>query len=161
MFFERLSSDFPELKRFEDERQQRSAFKHAWNSIFLRGPLRWPAILVVAGVYAFLYTADAVWASSKAAFHAGTAAVILAAALYLATPWMFRNRLRKHLRRQLAMQNILICVECDYDMRGTASKKCPECGTPTLRCTGCGREYTWKTRRPCPYCGQPLRRQPE
>jgi len=46
----------------------------------------------------------------------------------LAMNFLWRNPLRRYLRVQLAAAGIPICIHCGYDLRGSPSGRCPECG---------------------------------
>jgi hypothetical protein len=40
----------------------------------------------------------------------------------------YRRHYRRELRRHLAEDNIRLCRECGYDLRGLIEPRCPECG---------------------------------
>jgi uncharacterized paraquat-inducible protein A len=53
---------------------------------------------------------------------------------WIVTPVYFyveRNRLHKFvIERYVRDGRFTVCLECDYDLRGSRSETCPECGTP-------------------------------
>lgn len=51
--------------------------------------------------------------------------------------YLLRKRLRAALREHLATIAIPTCIRCGYDLRGSTSGKCPECGTVSH----CGTEW--------------------
>lgn len=54
------------------------------------------------------------------------------AALAIALMFFTRATVRKSLRTQLVASGEKICVNCAYDLRATAERRCPECGSPAL-----------------------------
>jgi len=43
--------------------------------------------------------------------------------------WLILGLIRRSLREQLSARGVPICVECGYDLRGSETGRCPECGT--------------------------------
>ncbi len=75
------------------------------------------------------------------------AAVILGAKLSavvggpIAYYFLTRGRIRRSLRAALAARGVPVCVPCGYDLRGLATRRCPECGAAKLPETEPG---TWR-----------------
>ena len=65
------------------------------------------------------------------------APAIVATALFYG---LFRNRLRRSLRRQLAEGGHAICASCGYDLRGQTEPRCPECGHAVVAVAEPGQE---------------------
>lgn len=42
--------------------------------------------------------------------------------------YLFRNRIRRAIRRELAGLGMQICINCGYDLHGQIDLRCPECG---------------------------------
>jgi hypothetical protein len=59
---------------------------------------------------------------------------------------VFERRLRRRIAERLAAERELgrlpACLQCGYDLRGTAGGRCPECGTPVEGPAAAGEERT-------------------
>ncbi|HWL94257.1 MAG TPA: hypothetical protein VNT79_12060 [Phycisphaerae bacterium] len=45
--------------------------------------------------------------------------------------WVVRRRVQQRLRIELVKSGKRICLTCGYDLRGSDSPRCPECGNAT------------------------------
>lgn len=110
---------FPELNRFDTVQHARKAHARA----MLRSGLGVLLPIVIAGA-PFVLLLDP---PSKYIWW-------LFFPTWIALPWgityLFRARIRRYLRKELAESGVPICVKCGYDLRGQSAPRCPECGTP-------------------------------
>ena len=53
--------------------------------------------------------------------------LVIAALIALNATW---KRLKARMQHRLEDADFLLCLECGYDLRGQATRRCPECGTP-------------------------------
>lgn len=118
----------PELQRFPTDEERRSALLSAakvvnWNRVV------WTALLVCAGlILCGMFVLPSIYFAYKTWFMAISLLV-----LSLACPvglWASKIGLQNQLRRALRDQGIPICLECGYNLYGTHSGVCPECGLP-------------------------------
>jgi hypothetical protein len=118
---------FPELARFESEKEREDAFATA------AGKTTWKGLPVVLLVFATPVLAanilDSIaprWATWLVSVAAGLAMGVLAT-------WVFRHETRRRLRIRLINLGVPICLHCGYDLRGQTVPRCPECGKPFNR----------------------------
>jgi hypothetical protein len=125
---------FPELSQFADRAEGEAALSAARNRIF-RQTRRWIILVVVllgVGVAIALLAlglknvlrTNVSWIGAFAGPVAGFVWVWVANV-------MFRRPIQRDLREQLAKRGVPICIPCGYDLRGSVSGRCPECGAPS------------------------------
>lgn len=117
----------PELVLFGGHKDRTRAFRKARIGVHAD---TWLIVLLVGmQMGLFMLTRRSPWV--------GSISLILFAAVFLLVPyltsfavfyWLFRGRLRRSLRQQLAERGHMICAQCMYDLRGQDDPRCPECG---------------------------------
>ncbi len=131
---------YPELTRFDTDRQRLDAFQRAWFTPRLRdrgGPSLKLAIVagivLVVCVCAMMAVRSAVasrvndplaWWLGRGLW-VGLGFVLAAVVRRYGT----RTTVRRALRAQLREAGVPICVNCGYDLRGSSGGTCPECGS--------------------------------
>ena len=125
----RLSS-VPELRHFPPEMRDvviDRCFAHAAQVPASRAA---PFLVVAAGFVSMVIT---IWCMAERPVFGLVFLPLMAASLGIVPAMVHSDRDR--LRRVIAIyangQRLPICARCDYDLRGTESETCPECGAPT------------------------------
>ncbi len=117
---------FPELTRFHSGEERRAAWDHALGDV-LRRPLFYLFLFMI--VCCLAYGMSHLGRSAPGRWWVQALPQLL---LYLLVPLIsavaFRRTVRQSLRKQLADQDVPICINCGYDLRGSEDR-CPECGT--------------------------------
>ncbi len=129
---DRSSRLFPELARFSSKKDSQKALSMAmrrqqrkwtfWCSVaafFAVGGLVLVAALHILGLFIQI----------PHAAYGGLVGGVLSGVTFGVMQWLWRNPIRRHLRRQLQERGIPICLSCGYDLRGQLTPRCPECGT--------------------------------
>ena len=121
---------FPESRLFSDDDSRRRALRRA-QRVALRRPAMWAITGAVACV-GLTIGALATLSPFSWAFHLPLHMLgqLIASGSPLVGIWFFRGTVRRSLRTQLREQGHLLCINCGYDLRGTRSKRCPECAAP-------------------------------
>ncbi len=122
---------FPELERFENDRERKQILKQCSRKTMLN----WKRICVFVAAIALLVLAVTVlrvqirgminlptWVSS------GLIGGFVGGLIGGTFQWYLRNSMRKYLREQLIARGVPICLHCGYDLRGQTEPRCPECG---------------------------------
>lgn len=127
----------PEILLLSTEAKRIQACTLAYRA-FLRRPVTWMSILcyVAAGVFVplWLRTPTIAWAiglpiGAEAQKVVGISLLLIP--MFCPTPllfWQCRRWMRGFLRNYLNEQGIPICKTCGYDLQGSVSAACPECG---------------------------------
>ncbi len=50
-----------------------------------------------------------------------------------AIPFFFHRTIQRSLRRQLCDSGVPVCISCGYDLAGSTTGACPECGSSSGR----------------------------
>jgi polyferredoxin len=126
---------FPELARFEDEKQRKDAHKKAYKTLH-RCWYYWVALIVLIivlqlGAELLAY----VIAPYAPSFMSRKLIGIIGRGMSysfagLGAIWLVRSTITRSLRTQLNEAGLPTCMKCGYDLRGQVERRCPECGNP-------------------------------
>lgn len=133
-----LPGDWPEMSALDSPAERHAARLHVWGRL-ARSPLYWllagalivlTALLIVLGKY-WIDTSLLISRSRSSVLPYAAFAVYLAILLAFVAQlglWPMRRMVRSTLRAHLASQGVHLCARCNYDLRGLADRRCPECG---------------------------------
>ena len=118
---------FPELDHFNDVFDRRAAMQKAMLSPVIRARRKTAAFIcwvpVMLIIWQILASGGSVGSTVVATFAMGGVILFIdMRALF------YRDLLRRNLREQLIEQGVRVCQPCGYDLRASASPRCPECG---------------------------------
>lgn len=127
---EMLHAFFPESRRFPTARTRYDAWRRAWN---LGGYKRYVSfsrmalVGVVLGSMAVAYVV-AFWKEVLQMRALLLFNFVFAFSIPIAMVFAFWTPVRRALRHELVLAGVPTCIPCGYDLRGTSSGTCPECG---------------------------------
>ena len=127
---------FSELRRFPESGQRRKAMGRALSAAQFT-PWYLVAVVGLFGLSMFLIFAARRWDLPTDLRHAiGTWCVFGLPVVVLVLLLLCRRAIRRSIRRDLNATGLPTCTRCGYDLSGTKSGRCPECGW------GCNAETT-------------------
>lgn len=127
---------YPELAYLSSPRERLAALDRVWNwkrvvaGVLVYVVCQLSIMLVLVGVH-FLGLTLIARRLSLSIF--GIVYVAVFVLPFLSMHLVVRRRIRRALREQLSKSGIAICPGCAYDLRGSAGRRCPECGSPITR----------------------------
>jgi hypothetical protein len=126
-------SAYPELQNLPHAVSERW-FSTAWNDA--RKKTAWTRALVHASFVGIaLVCVAGAWGGPRIADGLtliGTAVFTLLVVALVLDHRRFAQALRSRLAADLEGDRFQVCVECEYDLRGSPGDACPECGAPIL-----------------------------
>ena len=121
---------YPELEYWPRE-ERKAALRGARKSV-MNSP-RWGGVYIIltTAVLCALFSTDALTklVSLLPTKHHGillTVAIVIL--INLAVYYLWREPMRRTLRKELQILKVAICLKCGYDLRGQTEPRCPECG---------------------------------
>jgi len=121
---------FPELSRAADYRDRKSLISQSMRAIHADA---WIILLIcLILTLLWLLLGGRSWIASSSLLLCVTVFALVPYLLASAAFWwIFRERLRRALRAELAQRGHALCARCGYDLRGLSADRCPECGWTT------------------------------
>jgi hypothetical protein len=120
---------FPELEHVTSSKDRRRILSQAQTRYVLIRPWFW---VLCASVVVFMIYGRG-FLSVYFGLHGYISAGIVGAAAGISMTyggfWFARRQIRLYLRHEMRGRGIPLCLRCGYDLRGTPSGRCPECGT--------------------------------
>lgn len=136
----------PELRRLSFRHRIKLVYRARRQLLNIRTPGFALMVLGAAVIGLFIFRACEAWADHLPAAMAVAlkplGVVLVLALLWPALTWFDRKHLRAALRKKYPDGRISECLDCDYDLRGSASETCPECGAPVRRLADQGRDQS-------------------
>ena len=122
---------FTELNQVDDPHLRRRIWKRSV-ALLLLEPKCWLIIALMA-----ITTRGGKWWLTSNTTTAPVIADMICASVfgfgsYLGSVWLMKARLHFLIRRRLSDLGFHVCMSCGYDLRGTPSGRCEECGSPLM-----------------------------
>lgn len=125
-----LHALFPESRRFPNANARADAWHRVWRQGGYKRYLTFGRAVIAAGlmlVPCLLYLIA--MREGLNPMHWGyVAAVAIPIAVLFVSIVMYWTPTRRALRHELVLNGVPVCIPCGYDLRGSASVACPECG---------------------------------
>lgn len=130
-----LSLNLPELEFFPTQRERRRAHRRAARFAFVHWTFATYAIAVTIALVNVRLAMQALGLMPP--FGRWWFPGLLAAVFFGPVPlYIFRERMRRYLRKDLIDRGFSVCAECGYDLRLIPERRCPECGCPIATSDG-------------------------